>query len=57
MTHYYGSYYGGLECGLDGFRGLGYSYGSDYGFGGYGGYGCGYFCPSFYGRYWSSGFY
>uniref|UniRef100_A0A8C0WKG5 Uncharacterized protein n=1 Tax=Castor canadensis TaxID=51338 RepID=A0A8C0WKG5_CASCN len=57
MTHYYSSYYSDLGCGLGGFRGLGYGYGSGYGLGGYGGYGCGYFRPSFYGRYWSSGSY
>ncbi|XP_034517796.1 keratin-associated protein 19-9b-like [Ursus americanus] len=56
MSYYYGNYYGGLGYGLGGFGGLGYGYGSIYGLGGCG-YGCGYFRPSFYGRYWSSGFY
>ncbi|XP_051006181.1 keratin-associated protein 19-9b-like [Acomys russatus] len=58
MSYYYGNYYGGLGYGLGGLGGLGYGYGSNYGLGGYGGYGgYGYFRPSFYGRYWSSGFY
>ncbi|XP_029420771.1 keratin-associated protein 19-9b-like [Nannospalax galili] len=59
MSYYYGNYYGGLGYGLGGFSGLGYGYGSSYGLGGYGGYGYGYGYshPSFYGGYWSTGFY
>lgn len=55
MSYYYGNYYGGLGYGLGGFGGLSCGYGSSYGLGGYGGYG--YFSPSFYGGYLSSGFY
>uniref|UniRef100_A0A8C0WMV5 Uncharacterized protein n=1 Tax=Castor canadensis TaxID=51338 RepID=A0A8C0WMV5_CASCN len=51
--HYYGNYYGGLGS----FRGLGYGYGSVCCLGVSGGCGCDYFGPSFYSRYWSSGFY
>ncbi|KAB0355491.1 hypothetical protein FD755_021999 [Muntiacus reevesi] len=57
MSYSYDNCYSGLGHGLGGFRGLGYGYGSSYGLRGYGGYGCGYFSPSFYGRYLSSGFY
>uniref|UniRef100_A0A8C9H0Y4 Uncharacterized protein n=1 Tax=Piliocolobus tephrosceles TaxID=591936 RepID=A0A8C9H0Y4_9PRIM len=57
MSYYYGNYYSGLGYGLGGFSGLGYGCGSSYGLRGYGCYGCGYFRPSFYARYWSSGFY
>uniref|UniRef100_A0A2K6LVP4 Uncharacterized protein n=1 Tax=Rhinopithecus bieti TaxID=61621 RepID=A0A2K6LVP4_RHIBE len=57
MSYYYGNYYSGLGHGLGGFSGLGYGYGSSYGLRGYGCYDCGYFRPSVYARYWSSGFY
>ncbi|KAL4672420.1 hypothetical protein H8957_009718 [Semnopithecus entellus] len=60
MSYYYGNYYGSLGYGpggLGGFSGLGYGYGASYGLGDYGGYGCGYFRLSFYGRYWSSEFF
>ncbi|XP_014304495.1 keratin-associated protein 19-5-like [Myotis lucifugus] len=39
---YYGSYYGGRGYGWGGFGGLGCGYGSGWGWGGLGGLGCGY---------------
>uniref|UniRef100_A0A8D2GGH6 Uncharacterized protein n=1 Tax=Theropithecus gelada TaxID=9565 RepID=A0A8D2GGH6_THEGE len=52
MSYYYGNYYSHLGCGLGGFSGLGYGYGTSYGLGDYGGYGCGYF--QFHSKYLSS---
>ena len=54
MSYYYGNYCGSLGCGFGGLGGLGYGFGSSYGLGCYGGYGFGYFHPTFYGRYSST---